>query len=74
VLYAFKNPVNINDLQKNDALFREWRAYSGNFQGRSFGIPITHWNRLNQIAVTKDLKYKIFLIILIYILTIIINN
>jgi hypothetical protein len=58
VLYAFKNPVDIKDLRKNDALFREWRAYSGNFQGRSFVIPITHWNRLNQIAVTKDPEYK----------------
>jgi 5-methylcytosine-specific restriction endonuclease McrBC GTP-binding regulatory subunit McrB len=58
VLYTFKNPVDMKDLRKNDALFREWRAYSGNFQGRSFGIPTTIWDRLNQIAVTKEPEYK----------------
>lgn len=58
VLYAFKKPVDMKDLRKNDAIFREWPAYSGNFQGRSFGIPTTIWDRLNQIAVTKEPEYK----------------
>jgi hypothetical protein len=37
VLYAFKNPVDIKDLSKNDALFREWRAYSGIFKEGALG-------------------------------------
>lgn len=58
VLYEFKNPLDIKDLRENDAFFRGWRAYSGNFQGRSFGIPIAYWNRLNQLALKKDPEYK----------------
>ena len=58
VLYKFKNSVDIKDLREDDAFFRGWRAYSGNFQGRSFGITTTYWNRLNQIALEKEPEYK----------------
>jgi len=58
ILYEFKHPINIKDLRDEDSFFRGWRAYSGNFQGRSFGIPIAYWNRLNQIALGKEPEYK----------------
>jgi 5-methylcytosine-specific restriction protein B len=58
VLYEFKNPVDIKDLRTDDSFFKGWPAYSGNFQGRSFKIPIIYWNRLNQIALGKEPEYK----------------
>jgi len=58
VLYEFKNPVDIKDLKDDDAFFKGWPAYSRNFQGRSHKIPITYWNRLNQIALGKEPEYK----------------
>lgn len=58
VLYEFKNPVDIKDLKGDHAFFKGWPAYSGNFQGRSHKIPITYWNRLNQIALGKEPEYK----------------
>ena len=58
VLYEFKNPVDLKDLRTDDSFFKGWPAYSGNFQGRSFKIPIIYWNRLNQIALGKEPEYK----------------
>lgn len=58
VLYKFKNPINIKDLRIEDAFFKNWPAYSRNFQGSSFRIPSIFWNRLNHIALEKDPEYK----------------
>jgi len=58
VLYSFNNPVDIKDLKKEDGFFKGWRAYSGNFQGRSFEIPETFWNKLNQLSMIKNPQYK----------------
>ena len=58
VLYSFNDPVNIKDLKRDDGFFKGWRAYSGNFQGRSFEIPESFWNRLNQLALIKNPQYK----------------
>lgn len=58
VLYSFNNPVTIKDLKREDSFFKGWRAYSGNFQGRSFEIPESFWNRLNQLALIKNQQYK----------------
>jgi len=58
VLYKFKNPINIKDLRIEDAFFKNWPAYSRNFQGSSFRIHSIFWNRLNHIALEKDPEYK----------------
>jgi len=58
VLYEFKNRVDLKDLRTDDSFFKGWPAYSGNFQGRSFKIPIIYWNRINQIALEKEPEYK----------------
>jgi hypothetical protein len=57
MLYEFKNPVIIKDLRDNDAYFRDWGAYSGNFQRNSFEIPLKYWEKLNQIALEKNPEY-----------------
>ena len=57
-IYEFKNPVNIKDLRNIDTYFRDWPAYTGNFQSKAWKIPLKHWEKLNQIAIEKDPDYQ----------------
>ena len=56
-LYKFQNSVKIDDLHKNP-IFENWGAYNGRFQRRVFEIPFEIWQKLNQIAISKNPEYK----------------
>ena len=57
-LYKFKNPITLEDLKKNKEDFKDWGAYSGNFQRSNFDIPLNNWEKLNQIAISKNPEYE----------------
>jgi 5-methylcytosine-specific restriction enzyme A len=56
-LYTFNNPINIKDIRA-DPYFEGWPPLKMNFQRKAFDIQENHWNRLTQIAIKKDPKYK----------------
>jgi len=57
VLYKFKNPVTIKDLRNNPE-FINWSALKRNFQGINFEMSSDIWEKLDEIALRKNLGYS----------------
>jgi len=60
MLYKFRNPINIVDI-RNEPYLDEWGAVRCNFQRRSFEIAKNYWDKLNQLAISKNTGYKDFI-------------